>query len=466
MAQLDESLSYVRDRVADCTRAGRSVRVTTHTDCDGIAAGAIITKALSRRGTRYATRTADEFSGGLIASLKSDPRDLHIITDLGGGFAAELDRELGDSWIILDHHQIPDGEADNERVVNAWRFGIDGGTEVCGGGMAYLAARAMDDANTDLAGAAVVAALGDRQDAGERRSLTGKNHEIAEEARGAGLLESGLDLLLVGRETRPLADALAFTSQPFIEGLTWNRDACAAALESAGVSLKEGGRWRVPAELDQDEKGRVMEEVARSAGGGAAATAGMIGYAYTFPGEDGRGFLRDGREFATMLNSCGRAKRAGAGMAVCMGERGDMLREAEGVLARYRTEIREYMEMLGGQRWRFAEGERHVVVNGQDVIPESMTGTISSLMAGSPRNAGKVVILHTRAEENAVKFSSRKAPGCSPGINLSRIMRSGAEKFDGIGGGHDAAAGAKVSRERLDEFLKYLDASVQDTAGS
>ena len=62
--------------------------------------------------------------------------------------------------------------------------------------------------------------------------------EIVKTAQNLGLVEIDLDLLLVGRETRPLPDALAFTSQPFIEGLTWNRSACLSILNSAGIKVK------------------------------------------------------------------------------------------------------------------------------------------------------------------------------------------------------------------------------------
>jgi len=44
-------------------------------------------------------------------------------------------------------------------------------------------------------------------------------------------------------------------------------------------------------------------------------------------------------------------------------------------------------------------------------------------------------------------------------------MRRGAEKFDGVGGGHDAAAGAKITKDKLDEFLEYLEANVVEVSG-
>ena len=100
------------------------------------------------------------------------------------------------------------------------------------------------------------------------------------------------------------------------------------------------------------------------------------------------------------------------------------------------------------------------MVNGEGIIPETMTGTISSLLAGSPKNAGKIIILRTNGEENTIKFSSRKSIGCKTQVNLSSLMKSGAEKFNGIGGGHDAAAGAKITKDKLDGFLDYLEDSV------
>ena len=465
---LDESLSFFKDKVSDSIKSKKSIFVTTHIDADGLTSGSIITKALIRAGANCTVRTSKEFSQNVVNSFKTDSRDFHIVTDLGGGFAKSMDESLGDNWIVLDHHQIPDEEIENPNVINAWKYGIDGGLEICAGGMAYLASMALDEKNSDLSSIAVVSALGDRQDQGERKSFTGKNFEIANTAKEEGLVEIDLDLLLVGRETRPLPDALAFTSQPFIEGLTWNRDACLSLLNSSGIQLKDEGRWRVPAELDEEEKRQVIESITKFTAGKNATEimSELIGYTYTFPREDKRSFLRDGREFSTMLNSCGRISRSGVGMAICMGDRNKILREGETILTDYRKMIREYMNILTNERWRISESETCVMVNGEDIVPETMTGTISSLIAGSPKNSGKIVILRTKGEENTIKFSSRKSFGCKSDINLSDLMRTGAEKFDGIGGGHDAAAGAKITKDKLDEFLNYLEVNVVNVSSA
>ena len=464
----EESLSFFKDKISDCIKSKKSISITTHIDCDGLTSGSIIAKALIREGARCTLRTSKEFSKNVVESFKTDSRDFHIVTDLGGGFGKDLNQTLGDNWVILDHHQISEEEKDNQNIINAWKYEIDGGSEICAGGMAYLAAMALDEKNSDLSEIAVVSALGDRQDQGDRKSFTGKNFEIVNTAKELGLVEMDLDLLLVGRETRPLAEAIAFTSQPFIEGLTWNKETCLSILKSSGIKLKEEGRWRVPAELNEEEKKLVIKTITDFSPdkNTTEVMSELIGYTYTFPKEDKRSFLRDGREYSTMLNSCGRINRSGVGMAICMGDRNQVLTEGEGILTDYRKKIKEYMNILSNERWRILENENCIMVNGEDIVPETMTGTISSLIAGSPKNIGKIVILRTRGEANTIKFSSRKSFGCKSKINLSELMRTGAEKFDGIGGGHNAAAGAKITKDKLDEFLKYLELNVVNVSSS
>ena len=489
-AGIEQGLSYFADAVADRVRSGTPVSVTTHIDCDGLASGGILARALARAGASFTVSAVKEFGPETVKSLGSGPGRFHIIADLGAGMAGELDDRLGADWVVLDHHQIPDEEKDNERVVNAWRFGIDGGSEVCGGGMSYLAAEAVDPRNADLAAVAVVAALGDRQDQGERRSMKGRNEAIQDSAVSQGLLEVDMDLLLVGRQTRPLPDALAATSRPFIGGLTWNRGACTALLTSAGIPLKDGGRWRVAAELSDEEKRMLVEAVARYAAGTAAAAGGgggggpgkdgggpgkeaaeggganaaadeIVGKTYTLSAEDERGLLRDAREFSTLLNSCGRIGRAGVGVCICMGDRGAALREGEAALADYRGRIRRQMDRIASERGRTQRSGRVVTVNAAGVVPESMAGTIASLIAGSPRNAGAIVVLTADGDnDGTAKVSARAAPEGPGPVNLGVLMSEAGEAFGGRGGGHAGAAGARIARDKLDGFLDRIESDV------
>ena len=462
MAKLDQALSYFHDKVSDCIKTGKNISVITHLDCDGITSGSIVTKSLIRTGAKCTVRTVNEFSKNLLEKMKNDSRQFHIITDLGGGFAKDIENVLGDNWIVVDHHQIPQEEFDNQKVINSWKYDVDGGKDVSAGGMAYLVSKALHKENTDLAWIAVIAALGDRQDQGEKKSFTGINLEIASTAKKNNQVEIDLDILLVGRETRSLPDALAFTSQPFIEGLTWNRDACLSLLVSSGIKLKDGSRWRVPAELTEDEKRDLLQTISKyiSTKNASDILDELVGYTYTLSGEDKRSFLRDAREFSTMLNSCGRIRKAGVGVAICMGDRTEMLQEGENILVEYRTFLRTYMNTLSSERWRISDNGSYLMVNGEGLVPENMTGAVSSLLGGAQKNTGKIIILRTSGDEGTIKFSSRKSTGCKSEVNLGLLMREGAAKVSGMGGGHAAAAGARITKDKLDEFLDYLEKNV------
>ena len=82
------------------------------------------------------------------------------------------------------------------------------------------------------------------------------------------------------------------------------------------------------------------------------------------------------------------------------------------------------------------------------------------MIGGSAEHAGRRVIKRTDGSEGTIKLSSRKSASCKNSINLSQLMRGGAEQFDGIGGGHEAAAGAKITKDKLDGFLDYLESNV------
>ena len=457
---LNKALLYFNDKISECIKSNKLIGITTHIDCDGIISGSIITKSLIRAGVRCITRTTKEFNKKIINNMKNSSIDFHIITDLGGQFSKILDSELGDEWIILDHHQIPEDEFDNERVINSWKYGIDGGKEICAGSMAYLAAKQINEKNVDLAWLSIISALGDRQDQGEKKSFVGNNLEIAEQAKNKNQIKINLDLLLVGRETRSIPDALASTSYPFIEGLTWNRDACLSLLNSTGIELKKGNRWRVPAELNDNEKSAIIEAITKFITNKNATeiTNELIGYSYILPNEDKRSFLRDCREFSTTLNSCGRIENSGIGIALCMGDR-TKIKESEKILLTYKKKIREQMNIIINERWRINHINDIMLINGEGVIPETMTGTICSLMLTSQKNKSPIIMVRTNADNNTIKFSSRKKPDYEQ-YNLSKIMIYCAEKADGIGGGHKNAAGAKITKDKLDIFLDCLENNV------
>ncbi len=460
-----EGLHSIADKIVHRIAQDDNIMVITHADADGIIAGSIIAKMLVRKNARFTLRTVSDINNTLLDSIKGK-YDFYIITDLGAGFANDLEKRFKDNWVVLDHHQLPQEEMGNENMFNVWKYNIDGAKEVCAGTLSYLVAEHIDSRNKDLSAIAIVSAIADRQDQGDKRSLISLNKDIADTAKSLGLLKIDLDLMLVGRETRPIHEALAYTSSPYIEGLTWNVSACLSLLTNAGIRLKDDGRWRVLSSLEDNEKRTIIEAIARFIALTPNANSiidDLIGYIYELTREDNRSMLRDAREFATLLNACARVRYGGVAISICLGDRNSMLKEGERIVSEYRNRLRDYITTLFHERWRVRDDGNTVFVNGENLIAEDMLGAVSSLLSSSSTMKDRIVIVWTRTIDNVYKFSSRRGLQNVSSLNLGIIMRECSTKVGGSGGGHAPAAGARIPSNKLQEFLEYLKASINDT---
>jgi RecJ-like exonuclease len=200
--RLTDALNHFCEKLKTNVESGNDLSIITHLDADGITAGSIMAIALKRIGARYSVRAVSDMNSSVIESMKSDGHDFYLITDLGGGWATNLKNAFDNKWLIIDHHQITDDEIltdDDGQILNPWKFGIDGGREVSTGGMAYMVASTLDLKNRNLSAMAVVSALADRQDQGEKRSFLGLNAEILKTAQSLGLVSVDVDIILAGR---------------------------------------------------------------------------------------------------------------------------------------------------------------------------------------------------------------------------------------------------------------------------
>jgi RecJ-like exonuclease len=189
--ELYRDLKPFCEKIRSIGENGNEIFIITHLDADGIISASIICSSLTRLGAKCTIRTVSDLTLDLIEQIQSENHDFYMVTDLGGGMANELFKALNNKWMIIDHHQIPSEEMlgdYNDQILNAWKYSIDGGKEICAGGMAYLVANTLDRKNRDLSSIAVVSAIADRQDQGDKKSLIGMNSEIVKTAQSLGLI--------------------------------------------------------------------------------------------------------------------------------------------------------------------------------------------------------------------------------------------------------------------------------------
>lgn len=469
--EICQALKAFCDKIEFMVENEKEISIISHLDADGIASGSIISSALARLGAKCAVRTVSDMTLNVLEQMRSENHDFYIITDLGGGMVNEFNQALDNRWAIIDHHKIPEQEISiddgNNQILNAWKYGIDGDKEISAGGMAYMVAITLDRKNKNLSPIAIVSALAERQDQGDKKSLFGLNSEIVKTAQSLRLIRMDLDIMLTGRETRPIHEALAHTAFPYIEGLTWATESCYALIKNAGIKMSKNGRWRVLSEISQDEKDIILNAISEyvvnlSKSKEVNMIDNLIGYTYTLINEDQRSLLRDAREFSTMLNACGRIRKAGVGIGICMGDRNNLLNEGEKIVTKYRTTLRNYISSIFTEKWRMIDNGKSVFINGEGLLAEDMLGAISSLLSGSPTLGGRLVFVRTLTNDGFYKFSSRKSLGSTSKSDLGLIMRYCSESVGGSGGGHSLAAGCRIPSTRLEEFLSAVRNAILD----
>lgn len=329
---------------------------------------------------------------------------------------------------------------------------MDGSFEVCGAGMTYLLSKEVDPANTDLAHLAVVGAVGDFQDA-SNRGLVSLNGSIAEDAIAAGDLAVEEDLRYFGRDTRPVTQYLQYSSDPSIPGVSDDLDGCLRLLDSLGIPAKEGCRRRSWSDLDAYERSRATGAIRELLGDEWESAHGKM---YRITRYDRKTGISDVKEFATVLNSCGRYDDAASGLRLC---KGDV--SALEVAAKNRAEHRKHISAaLSYVKDNHLIRERRFIqwFDAGSEVRDTVVGIVAGMLLSSPECRRDIPVIAFAESDDGTKVSARASRGLAGrGLDLSSVMKAAAEFVGGYGGGHTVAAGATIPSDKKDEFLDAVE---------
>lgn len=437
--------------------------VISHNDSDGLSSASIMGSTLARAYARFKVRVVEELRDDVIDQISAGKPDVVIFADIGSGYLELIDSKLDcKKAIILDHHP-PDGQA-TEKItqMNPHQFGIDGATQISAAGVCYLVSRAVAETNKDLSTLGIVGALGDMQDKNDKRTLAGFNEVLVNDAVSSGSAKVDSDLVIYGRETRPIFRSLAYTTSPYLPNLSGREDNCLTLLSTAGIPIKDGDRFRTVSDLSQDEKQKLLNAImAYLAGQGfpSSVVLNLVGTVYTFVNEPTGGPTRDAREFSALLNACGRTDKPSVGVGVGLGDRKTALEEANEVVAIYRKTLAGYVEWLTKSPDAIQKFKVIWAIRGENQIQESMTGSFSSIISSAGNlSVDNAIIVLTKSKNGGIKLSARAPPKLlKMGMDLGAALNLTAKKYSGFGGGHNVAAGAHIKVEDPTPFLQELD---------
>lgn len=460
------------EEAKELIESSEDIKIYSHTDCDGISSGAILSTILKRIGKDYQIEIVNL---DVLEDLKIE-HELTIFSDLGSGQPVDKHANKDSKILILDHHpplreiDYSDSVEYTYLEINPMFHGIDGSQEICGGGLCYLLAK--EFGYKDLSWIGVLAAIGDMQNT-KTGKLQGMNKTILQDAKEEELVSSDTDLSLYGRQTRPLFVALSYFSDVKLP-ITNNKNETIALLQRLGIPRRikdekapSGERATTLSDLDNNQKRALTSELIRMITNEIPPRYSIyvpklvIADTYEFLAEKDGTFLRDASEFSTAMNACVRNNEEAVALKILEGNRVEALDALEIISKDHRGYLAENIQSIEDEH-KITQMKNLQYFDGSG-IRSNVVGTIAGMVL-SYGDWRKPMIAFTQVsdENQDLKISLR----CSrllayDGIHFGNIIREVAQSLGGNGGGHNVACGAYIPKEKKDEFLNLMNEKLE-----
>src|SRR3989338_4908942 len=455
-AKFDENLRNAADAFKSIDKK-EVIRVVSHLDADGISACSLLLKLLNNESRKYSVSIVQQLNRQLLLQLAKEPYNCFIFTDIGSGVISDVNELLsGKKVFILDHHSTTENMdllSKDIVFVNPHRFGIDGGKEISGAGVVFRFGCAVDSSMEDFAHIAIIGAIGDLQ---EQNGFLRLNQEILDIAVRKGKIKVTKGLRIFGSQTKPLHKVLEYCTDPFIPGVSGSESGAIQFLYQIGIDPKNGNGWKKIVQLDEKDMKKLVTGIIMKRLN-EAKPDDVLGDVYILPHEEEESPTRDAKEFATLLNACGRLGKASLGIGACLGDK-KIKQQAIRSLGDYKKEIVNALNWYNDNKFSddIFWGNKFVIINAKQSVMSTMIGTLASILSKSNVMTNNTFILSmAQAIDGNTKVSLRTTNNVNGALDLRRIIE---EMTQGIhnseAGGHQNAAGAVIPSDKESVFIE------------
>lgn len=434
------------------------IHLVSHFDTDGLCARVIIEKALQREGYRCTSRNEPHLNNENLDSVEKEDASVFIFTDIGANRIKDLGKRFtGKTVIVLDHHAPGnDDTAKNVQHINPHVYGITQRNAISGSGVAYFFALGLNAKNRDVAYLAVLGAIGDTQ---ERSGFEDLNNRILQHAIVQKNIAIGKRLKLYGLNSRPLIKVLEYSTDISIPGVTNNPRGVKEFLDKLNISYEWKGRLKKYFHLRPFEKEKLTKAVLDLKRDEDKEK--LIVPCYTLLNERRRE-LQDLKEYATIINACGRLEDYETAVKALNGD-DDAKHKAIVNLRVYKSAIRDALHRVDDMRAnnKLLAKDGFVIINFKDTLRSSLVGIIASILARNKHYpSGTVVCTMARQDTIHTKVSLRVSQDVTD-IALQKILWQSVKPLGVDAGGHNNAAGAIIPGDSEESFIENLKTELE-----
>jgi len=448
------------NKIARFINKSEKIRIISHLDADGLCSAAMIVKLLLKFNKKFHLTIVKQLESETIDGLAKGKYDLYIFTDIGSGKVDEMEKLMDKKVVIIDHHP-PKKEIKNENLVhiNPHLFNIDGGQEISASTLNYLVVE--NFGIKDIGHLAIVGSLGDNQEV--NGELIGINKIVLEKIENVEIKKG---LRIFGRISKPIYKALAQSTDPYIPGVSGDEGLAIQFLSEIGINPKNGEEWRKLDDLsEEEEKTLASGIIIRRMNNSEKNPTNIFGTIYKL--KNVHNMLADAKEFATILNSCGRQGMQSVGIMLALGEKKDAIKAMESIMNNYRQKIVKALRWVeeNNEEGRIIKTENSKYIIAKDEIEDTIIGTICSMLAANKNTKEKFIVGFANST-NGVKVSVRLNSFKGMNVDVGELLKRVAEKMElSEFGGHAKAGGAKIPMGKEKEFIEFFEESVKNING-
>ncbi|MHA1775458.1 MAG: DHH family phosphoesterase [Promethearchaeota archaeon] len=441
----------------------KGVHIYSHLDADGLCSAAILARLLERLNIGYQISILRQLELKYIQEIAQEKKQFNrfiIFSDFGSGQIDQIQKFFdNDDYLILDHHKPEfDTKIPSINHVNPYYYQILGEDEISGAGVCYLFAKTIDPINIDLSFIAIIGAIGDMQNNGEKGTFHGVNQIILEDAKSTNSITDEYNLAI--SRTKNLPYAVAYTLPILLPNLSEDLSHAEEFLKRNQIrSTDDLGNPRTFLDLSDLERKNLLKALITYAlvecSLDSDKSKQLLQTIYLLNNIDPKFEISDAREMSSLLNACGRSGHASLGIAALMGDE-ESLEKAIESTKNYKHEI---FQAVNRARENIREYEYILTVYEQS-ISETMIGTICSILVHSGNIEDKPLIAFADSDLHSLKVSARADKNLiEKGLDLGIVMRKACQQIgiEDPAGGHPPAAGAKIPANKLKDFIQVVN---------
>ena len=171
--------------------------------------------------------------------------------------------------------------------------------------------------------------------------------------------------------------------------------------------------------------------------------------------------VHDAKEYATLLNSTARYGKTEVGLKVCLGDRDKWFKRARNLLLGHRHNLVEGLQFAKEEG--IVKREHLQFFHAGSGIRDTIIGIVANMLLNSENVSSDLPFVgFADKSDGEVKVSARGTEELvEKGLNLSIAMKHAAAALDGVGGGHNIAAGATIPKGKEEEFLEILEREIK-----